>query len=86
MKRLLTVKEMAERYRCSEKTARRYMRQMEHMEKPLRVTESAVAAWEVERTYEPQRGCKKQPVRTRRNNHGIAESRFRIPRVRPGKI
>ena len=29
MKRLLTVKEMADRYRCSEKTARRYMRQME---------------------------------------------------------
>lgn len=52
MKRLLTVKEMAERYKCSEKTARRYMRSMEHMEKPLRVTENAVENWEYSRTHE----------------------------------
>lgn len=37
--RLLTAKDIAERYGKSEKTAMRYMRQMEHMEKPLRVTE-----------------------------------------------
>lgn len=54
MKRLLTVKEMAERYCCSEKTARRYMRQMEHMEKPLRVTENAVESWEYSRTQQAQ--------------------------------
>ena len=52
MKRLLTVKEMAERYKCSEKTARRYMRSMEHMEKPLRVTENAVESWEYSRTHD----------------------------------
>ena len=40
MKKLMTVKDMADRYQCSEKTARRYMRQMDHMEKPLRVTET----------------------------------------------
>ena len=70
MKNLLTVKELAERYRCSEKTARRYMRQMEHMEKPLRVTEQAVEVWELERTmglgYDlpPIRKAKRPAVKT----------------------
>lgn len=50
MRNLLTAQDIAERYRCSEKTARRYMRQMEHMEKPLRVTEDAVKQWELDRT------------------------------------
>lgn len=63
MKRLLTVKEMAERYRCSEKTARRYMRSMEHMEKPLRVTENAVESWEYSRTQETQTA---KPAKRRR--------------------
>ena len=51
MKALVTVKQISERYNCSEKTARRYMRQMEHMEKPLRVTEQAVEQWELDRTW-----------------------------------
>ena len=50
MKQLVSVKELAERYNCSEKTARRYMRQMEHMVKPLRVTVQAVEQWELDRT------------------------------------
>lgn len=50
MKPLMTPKELAERYHCSEKTARRYMRAMEHMEKPLRVTADAVERWELDRT------------------------------------
>lgn len=50
MKQLVTVKELADRYNCSEKTARRYMRRMEHMEKPLRVTAEAVEQWELDRT------------------------------------
>lgn len=50
MKSLMTVRQIAERYQCSERTARRYMRRMEHMENPLRVTEQAVEAWELERT------------------------------------
>ena len=53
MKRLLSVSDMAERYQCSKKTAQRYMRKMPHMEKPLRVTEQAVEAWELGRTFEP---------------------------------
>lgn len=50
MTKLLTVKDIAERYNCSEKTARRYIQRMDHMEKPLRVTEQAVEQWENERT------------------------------------
>jgi transposase len=76
--RLLSVREIAERYGKSEKTAMRYMRQMEHMEKPLRVTESAVAAWEIGRTYEPIR--EKAVVRKVRT---APTGKFRIPRVRP---
>lgn len=53
MNKLLSVKAIADRYECSEKTARRYMRRMDHMEKPLRVTEEAVMAWEMSRTLEP---------------------------------
>ena len=53
MKRLLSVTDMAERYQVSKKTAQRYMRKMPHMEKPLRVTEQAVEAWELGRTFEP---------------------------------
>ena len=53
MKRLLTAKDIADRYQVSVKTARRYMRKMPHMEKPLMVTEQAVEAWELSRTFEP---------------------------------
>lgn len=80
--RLLSVKDIAERYGRSEKTAARYMRQMEHMEKPLRVTESALAAWEIGKTYEPQRKAKEKPERIRRIKPDPGQ-KFTIPRVRP---
>ena len=53
MERLLSVKDMMERYQCSRQTASRYMRKMEHQENPLRVTEKAVTAWERSRTVVP---------------------------------
>ena len=53
VKRLLSADDIAERYQCSKKTASRYMRKMPHMEKPLRVTEQAVEAWELGRMIEP---------------------------------
>ena len=53
VKRLLSVADMTDRYQVSKKTASRYMRKMPHMEKPLRVTEQAVEAWELGRTFEP---------------------------------
>lgn len=80
--RLLTAKDIAERYGKSERTAMRYMRQMEHMEKPLRVTEQAVIAWETSRTYEPQREVSTIP-KARRRIRPDPGQQYIIPRVRP---
>lgn len=50
MDRLVTVADVAERYRCSRQTARKYIRQCNpHMEKPLVTTEEAFADWELMR-------------------------------------
>ena len=51
MERLLTSADIADRYQCSLQCARNYMRKMEHQESPLRVTEAAIRAWELSRTY-----------------------------------
>ena len=44
MDRLFSVNDICARYQCKPQTARKYMRDMEHMESPLMVTERAVAA------------------------------------------
>ena len=83
MNRLLTAKDIAERYGKSEKTAMRYMRQMVHMEKPLRVTEQAVEAWEIERTYDPV-STQKEPIKHAQVRRSRPEpGKYAIPRVRP---
>jgi uncharacterized protein YjcR len=58
MERLLKVKDIMERYGCSENTARTYMRKMVHTEHPLTVSAAALAAWESARTVsnEPEIG------------------------------
>jgi hypothetical protein len=83
MERLLTVKEVAERYSKSEKTARRYMRKMIHQECPLMVSEAALAAWEAGRTYEPisSREVALRPHRSSRRPTG--DGKHLISRVRP---
>ena len=54
MDRLVTVKEMRERYGCSNPTARKYLRQCHpHMESPLAAPEWAVQEWEDNRTVIP---------------------------------
>ena len=54
MERLVTVKEMRERYGCSNPTARKYLRQCHpHMENPLAAPEWAVRDWETSRTVVP---------------------------------
>lgn len=50
MDRLLSVADMMDRYQCSRQTAIRYMRRMEHQEKPYKVRESVLLAWERSRT------------------------------------
>lgn len=60
MENLLNVADIAARYKCSLPTARARMRQMEHMEKPLMVTESAVRAWEAGKMVSPGTKARKK--------------------------
>ena len=54
MERLITVRDMSERYGCSLPTARKYLRQIiPHMEKPLAAPEWAMREWEESRTVIP---------------------------------
>lgn len=53
MERLLSVADVMARYQCSRQTAVRYIRKMEHQEKPIMVRETVLAAWESARTVCP---------------------------------
>ena len=54
MERLLSVTDVCARYQCKPQTARKYMRDMVHMESPLMVTERAAAEWERRKTVPPE--------------------------------
>jgi DeoR/GlpR family transcriptional regulator of sugar metabolism len=54
MDRLYSVKDICERYQVKSVTARKIMRDMEHLEKPLMVSERAVRAWELRKTLPPE--------------------------------
>lgn len=54
MDRLYSVQDICVRYQCTKATARKYMRDMEHMESPLMVAERAVVAWERSKTLPPE--------------------------------
>lgn len=77
MKRLMTAHDVADLLQCSIKTAQRYMRQMYHMEKPLRVTEEAFRQWMTDRSQMPvERATKvRRPVQP--------VNGYKISRVRP---
>ena len=53
MERLITVKDIRERYGCSPNTARKYLRQMYHYEVPLTAPQWALAEWERGREHKP---------------------------------
>ena len=53
MDRLVTVRDMAERYGCSLPTARKYLRQMFHYENPLAAPRWAFDEWEQNREMMP---------------------------------
>ena len=75
MDRLVTVKEMKERYQCSNQTARRYLRRCDpHLENPLAAPEWAVKEWEDKRTVVSARASKP----SHRRNTG----RIIVPRKR----
>lgn len=54
MDRLYSVKDICERYQVKAVTARKMMRDMEHMEAPLMVSERAVKTWEQRKTLPPE--------------------------------
>lgn len=54
MDKLYSVKDICARYQVKTATARAYMRNMEHMEKPLMVSERALIAWERRKTCPPE--------------------------------
>ena len=53
MERLVTVKDMQQRYGCSLPTARKYLRQMFHYEDPLAAPRWAFDEWEATRETMP---------------------------------
>ena len=54
MERLLKVSDISERYSCTAKTARKYLRQMFHYENPLTAPEWALKEWEQSRESLPE--------------------------------
>lgn len=65
MERLLSVKDLMDRYQCSRQTAIRYMQKMEHMEKPYMVRASVLEAWERERTVKPAEVIRAEMMRAK---------------------
>lgn len=53
MERLLKVSDISERYGCTAKTARKYLRQMFHYENPLTAPAWSLAEWEASREQMP---------------------------------
>ena len=62
---MVTVRDMAERYGCSLKTARRYLRQMFHYEEPLAAPMWAFEEWEHSRETMPDGVIQKRMVDVR---------------------
>jgi hypothetical protein len=54
MERLYNVKAICDLFGCKQVTARKYMREMDHTENPLLVTERAVKAWIAKKTLPPE--------------------------------
>lgn len=65
MEKLLSVKDIMVRYQCSRQTAIRYIRQMEHMERPYMVTERAVTEWDRSRTVRPPEVIRREMMMNR---------------------
>lgn len=59
MDRLFSVDDICARYQCKPATARKHMRDMEHMESPLMVSERALMAWERRKTLPPESETRK---------------------------
>ena len=79
MERLLKVSDISERYGCTPKTARKYLRQMFHYENPLAAPLWAFDEWERDRERMPtgiSRARKAEIVRRKESGRTI------VPRKR----
>ena len=74
MEALVTVKDMRQRYGCSGKTARKYIRQMYHYEDPLTAPQWALDEWE--------KGRERIPEGIRMNRSSKEPERMIVPRKR----
>ena len=63
MERLVTVRDMANRYGCSLPPARRYLRQMFHYENPLTAPRWAFDEWEKSRERNPEGSGGRRQIR-----------------------
>ena len=79
MERLITVKDMQERYGCSLPTARKYLRQMFHYENPLAAPHWAFQEWEQSREAMPEKISQKRAIEIRRRKE---TGRVIVPRKR----
>lgn len=82
--RLYRSADVAARYGCSVQTARVYMRQMKHTEKPLTVRESDMLLWDSMRTVDPdakKKTQKRSAVMTSSFTRS-ADGKYHIPRRR----
>ena len=77
MERLITVKDMSERYGCSRPTARKYLRQMFHYENPLTAPAWALTEWEQSRERMPADEKRKADILSRKTT-----GRVIVPRKR----
>lgn len=78
MERLVTVKDMQERYGCSLPTARKYLRQMFHYEAPLAAPQWAFDEWEEKRAVIPNGISKRRMVEmSRKRNEPVFVPRKR---------
>ena len=76
MEKLVTVRDMANRYGCSLPTARKYLRQMFHYENPLTAPRWAFDEWEENRERMPDGISKTRQISRRQNERTI------VPRKR----
>lgn len=79
--RLYRANDVAARYSVSVQTARAYMRQMRHTEKPLTVRESDMLSWDFERMIDPaEKKKQKRVTRTTSSFQRSADGKYHIPR------
>lgn len=79
MERLVTVRDVQERYGCSMPTARKYLRQMFHYESPLAAPRWAFDEWEQSRERMPA-GAGRDRLKTILNRKNTG--RVIVPRKR----